>query len=117
MGVPSETPAATSREGPPAAKPAATRLSRKRRIVVWALVVLASLLLLVSVLTTWVNRQVLDSTAWNKATTEVIQDPKVQSAIATYSVNQVYQNINVGQALGERLPKNLQPLADVIAAR
>ena len=64
------------------AKPAAP-LSRKRRIVVWTLVVLATILALVSILTTWVNRQMLDNSAWNKATTQVIQDQKVQSALAT----------------------------------
>jgi hypothetical protein len=78
-------------------------------------VVLASLLAVVSILTTWVNRQMLDGTAWNKATTQIIQDPKVQSALATYSVNQVYQNINVGNALAERLPNNLKPLAGPVA--
>jgi hypothetical protein len=90
-------------------------LSRKRRILVWTLVVLASVLALVSILTTWVNRQMLDTTAWNKATTQIIQDPKVESAIATYAVNQLYQNVDVAQALQERLPKNLAPLAAPVA--
>jgi hypothetical protein len=93
----------------------AAPLSRKRRILVWTLVVLASVLAVVSILTTWVNRQMLDNTAWNKATTQIIEDPKVQTAIATYAVNQVYQNVNVAQALGERLPKNLKPLAAPVA--
>ena len=90
-------------------------LSRRRRIAVWTLVVLASVLALASILTTWVNRQVLDNTAWNSATTRIIQDPKVQTAIATYTVNQLYQNVDVAQALGERLPKNLKPLAAPVA--
>jgi putative oligomerization/nucleic acid binding protein len=94
---------------------AAKPLSRRRRIVVWTLVVLASVLALVSILTTWVNRQMLDNHAWNRATTQIIQDPKVQTAIATYTVNQLYQNIDVAQALGERLPKNLKPLAAPVA--
>ena len=66
----------------PTAK-AAAPLSRKRRIVIWTLVVLATVLAIVSILTTWVNRQMLDTTAFNKATSQVIQDPKVQSALAT----------------------------------
>jgi hypothetical protein len=90
-------------------------LSRKRRIVIWALVVLATILALVSILTTWVNRQMLDNTAWNKATTRMIQDPQVKTAIATYSVNQLYENINVSQALQQRLPPNLQGLAAPLA--
>ena len=91
------------------------RLSRKRRILVWTLVVLASLLAIVSILTTWVNRQMLDNTAWNKATTRIIEDPKVKTAIATYTVNQVYENVDVAKDLQTRLPTNLEPLAAPLA--
>jgi hypothetical protein len=89
--------------------------SRKRRILVWTLVVLASVLALVSILTTFVNRQMLDNTAWNKATTQVIEDPKVQASIATYTIDQLYGNVNVAKALQQRLPPNLQPLAAPLA--
>lgn len=91
------------------------KLSRKRRIVVWTLVVLATVLALVSILTTWVNRQMLDNTAWNKATSQVIQDPQVQTALGDFTVNQLYENINVTQALQQHLPPALQPLAPQLA--
>ena len=90
-------------------------LSRKRRIVIWTLVVLASVLAVVSILTTWVNRQMLDNTAWNDATTQIVQDPKVQTALATYTVNQLYDNVDVGKALSERLPPNLKQLGPPLA--
>lgn len=90
-------------------------LSRKRRILVWSLVVLASILALVAIMTTWVKRQMLDNTAWNKATTQIVQDPKVQTAIATYTINQLYDNIDVGQALANRLPPNLKQLGPPLA--
>ena len=118
MSASSATPAASEPEKSEPAKPEKTApgsLSRGRRITIWVLVILASILLLVAILTTWVKRQMLDNTAWNNATAQVIQDPKVQSALATYTVNQIYQNINVGQALSERLPTNLQPLGAPIA--
>jgi hypothetical protein len=94
---------------------AASPLSRKRRIVIWTLVVLASVLAVVSILTTWTNRQMLDDTAWNKATTQIIQDPKVQTALATFTVNQLYDNVDVGKALSERLPPNLKQLGPPLA--
>ena len=94
---------------------AAPPLSRTRKIVVWVLVVLGTLLALVSILTTWVNRQMLDNTAWNNATSQVIQDPQVQTALATYTVNQLYANVNVAQALENRLPSQLDPLAPTLA--
>ena len=100
--------AATTAQVPPP-------LSKKRRILIWTLVVLASVIALVSILTTWVNRQMLDNSAWNRATTQVIEDPKVQASIATYTVDQLYENINVAQALANRLPPTLQPLAPTLA--
>jgi len=86
-------------------------LTRGRRITVWVLVVLATVLAIVSILTTWVNRQMLDNTAWTQATTQAIQDPQVQQALATYAVNELYANVNISQALADRLPQNLKPLA------
>jgi hypothetical protein len=99
------------------AAPSATvgKLSRKRRILVWVLVVLATVLALVSILTTWVNRQMLDNTAWKKATTQVIEDPKVQTAIGNFTVNQLYENVDVTAALQQRLPPRFQGFAPTIA--
>jgi len=94
---------------------AATSLSRKRRILIWTLVVLATVLALVSILTTWVNRQMLDNTAWQKATTQVIEDPQVQAAIGNFTVNQLYENVDVTAALQQRLPPRLQSLAPTIS--
>jgi hypothetical protein len=90
-------------------------LSKKRRILIWTLVVLASIIAAVGIMTTWVKRQMLDNAAWNRATTQMVQDSKVQGAIASYTVNQLYDNIDVGQALSERLPPNLKQLGPTLA--
>jgi hypothetical protein len=111
MSADEQTAAMSAAATPKPAEP----LSRKRRIVVWVLVVLASLIALISILTTWVNRQMLDDTAWNKATMQVVQDPQVQSAIASYTVNQLYTNVNVGEALSQHLPSNLKGLGAPLA--
>jgi hypothetical protein len=84
-------------------------------MVIWTLVVLATVIALVSILTTWVKRQMLDDTAWNRATTQIVQEPKVQAAIATYTVDQLYENVDVGKALSERLPPNLKRLGPPLA--
>jgi hypothetical protein len=78
--------------------------------------VAASVLAVLAILTTWVNRQMLDNDAWNKATTQVIQNPEVRSSLATYLVNQLYANVNVEQALQEQLPPNAKSLAGPLAA-
>ena len=114
MATPSAAPAASEPKQPAAASAPAS-LTRGRRILVWVLVILASVLMLVSILTTWVKRQMLDNSAWTKATTQIIQDPQVQSSLAAYTINTLYANVNVGQAIGQRLPPNLQQLGPPIA--
>ncbi len=86
-------------------------MTRRRRIGVWSLVILASIIGFLSILTTFVNRQLLDNSSWNKASAKVIQDPQVRSAISTQLVNQLYNNVDVSAQLQTRLPKNLQQLA------
>jgi hypothetical protein len=109
-GVPQE-PSAPERAEPQApAKP-----GKGRRALVWALVVVASLLTFLSILTLWVDRQMVDSNNWTNASEQVIQDPAVQSALATYLVNQLYDNVDVGQALSAKLPPGLQGLAEPVA--
>ena len=107
------SPITAAAAAPGRAEPAA--LSGRRRAVVWTLVVLASVIGLVSILTIWVNRQLLDNKSWQNASTKVIQDPKVQSAVSSYLVTQLYENVDVAGALGKRLPASLQGLAGPLA--
>ena len=86
-------------------------LSRRRRAVIWVLIVLASVLGLASILTSWVQRQMLDNHAWRKASTQVIQNTQVRAAVSTFAVNQLYARVDVEQALRQRLPDNLKQLA------
>ena len=105
----SSVPAASAAAAAPKA------LSGRRVATIWTLIVLASILALVSILTTWVNRQLLDNASWKSATTQVIQDPEVQSSLSVYLVNQLYDNVDVTGALQQRLPPNLQGLAAPLA--
>src|SRR5215213_7048048 len=99
--------------------PTPTAMSRRRRMVVWGLIVAATTIGIASVLTTWVHRQVLDNDSWRKASAELVQDPAVRDAVSVYVVNELYDNVDLPAALGERLPPNLAPLAGpaVAAAR
>ncbi len=82
-----------------------------RRALVWGLVVVASIITFVSILTLWVDRQMVDDNNWNQASKELIQDQAVQDALSVYLVNQLYDNVDVEQALAARLPPGLQALA------
>jgi len=85
-------------------------------IVVWTLVILASVLLLVSILTTWVNRQMLDNSSWQKASADLIQDQAIQDALSIYLVNQLYANVDVAGTLEQQLPANTKKLAGPVSA-
>jgi hypothetical protein len=100
----------------PASPSSGVQLGRGRRIAIWSLVVLASLIGLVSILSIWVNRQLFDNHNWNTTSTRLIQDPAVQSALSTYLVNQLYDNVDVPAAIAEKLPAGLKPFAAPAAA-
>ena len=98
------------------AEASAAGLSRRRRIAIWSLIVVATVIALVGSLTLWVERQMLDNTAWKNASTQVIQNQQVQTALATYVVNQLYDNVNVAQRFEQTLPPNLDRLAAPLAS-
>src|SRR3954463_8002245 len=88
----------------------------RRRTLVWTLIVLASLIGLASILTTWVHRQMLDNQSWKDASARLIEDPEVQNAVSVYLVNELYANVDLSSGLGQRLPDTLKPLAPSVAA-
>src|SRR4051794_16558873 len=93
----------------------AAPLSRWRRITIWTLIVVATAVALLCTLTLWTERQILDNDGFEHASTRVIQDPEVRSAVSVYLVNQLYENVDVAQAIGDRLPPTLQPIAVPLA--
>ena len=99
---------------PPAAAP--HHLTRGRKIAVWSLIVLATLIGLISILTIWVNRQMLNNDSFKKASAQLVRDPEVRGALSVYLVNQLYNNVDVSGQLENQLPNNLKPLAGPVAA-
>src|SRR3954463_9123813 len=87
------------------------RMGGRRRALVWTLIVVASLIALGSILTTWVHRQMLDNQSWKNASARLIVDPEVQNALSVFLVNELYENVDVASGLEQRLPENLKPLA------
>ena len=113
----------TTEKTPTAAKPAPAdpsppphKLTRGRKIAVWALILVASVIGLISVLTLWVNRQMLNNDSFTKASAQLVRDPQIRDALSIYLVNQLYNNVDVSQQLENQLPKNLKPLAGPVAA-
>jgi hypothetical protein len=107
---PAPTGTATGREQ------TASPITPRRKTLVWLLIVVSTLVLLVGTVTIWVKREVLDTKNFTTSTTEVMRNPKVQSALATFLVDQIYQNVDVKAELEKQLPKNLKGLAGPAAA-
>ena len=108
--------AAVTKTAPVPADQVPGRMSGRRRALVWTLIVLASLIGLGSILTTWVHRQMLDNQSWKNASARLIRTRSVQNALSVYLVNELYDNVDVASGLEQRLPENLKPLAPSLAA-
>jgi hypothetical protein len=79
------------------------------------LVGLTTILAIVSVFTVWTRSQMLDTDEWVDLSTELIDQPEVQQALAVYLIDTLYEQGNVTAGLEERLPENLQGLAGLVA--
>ncbi len=89
---------------------------RRHRVVVWALIVLASVLLVFSITANWVQRELFNTDEVANTTDEILEDEDVQEALATYSVDQLYANVDVQGEIEKRLPSGAEALAAPVAA-
>src|SRR3954452_18234085 len=81
------------------------------RIVVPALLTVATILAVLAVLAVWANRQALNADNWANTSAAVLADPTVKHQVADYLVDEVYANVDVAGQLRAALPPRLQPLA------
>ena len=88
---------------------------RTRTILAWVLFALGTLIIFVGSLTVWVRRQALDTDAFVRTSSDVLEDDDVRAALSVYIVDQLYANADPQAALEQRLPTNLQGLAGPIA--
>src|SRR4026208_2373981 len=79
-------------------------MSKKRGVLVWCLFGLATILLLVSSLTVWAKRQLLDDQAWANSSTQLLANDEVRGAIAQKLSDALFQRVDVEAQLRERLP-------------
>jgi hypothetical protein len=109
----------------PAHKPAGSERSEDRvarepkhrhRALVWSLVVLASLVLLVSMIANWVQTEVLDSNQFSNNTEQILQNKDVQEQLSLFAVDQLYANVDVQAQIQQKLPGSAQLLAAPVTA-
>jgi hypothetical protein len=87
-----------------------------RRWVPWVLIVVAAIIGLVASLNVWVKRQALSTDNWADSSSQLLENDEIRSALSVYLVNQLYEKVDVGQALEERLPPATKPLGPPLAS-
>jgi hypothetical protein len=97
-------------------KRAAREPKHRHRALVWSLVVLASVVLLVSMIANWVQTELLDTNQFADSTDEILQNQDVQEQLSIFAVDQLYANVDVQAQIEQRLPSAAQPLAAPVTA-
>src|SRR5215213_942979 len=75
------------------------------------LVVVGTLLAMLSILAVWISRQALETDQWTKTSSELLEQPSVQTAISGFLVDQLYANVDVEAELRAALPDRADALA------
>ncbi|MDX6616276.1 MAG: hypothetical protein QOD60_1367 [Solirubrobacterales bacterium] len=83
----------------------------RHKITVRILLVVASFLAFLSIFTTWIDRQALDTSSWVDTSGRLLEDKKISDALANYAIDQLYANVNVNKELQSKLPTELKPLS------
>lgn len=87
-----------------------------RRIVVIALIAVATILTLVGSFNVWLKRQALETDSWERTSRSLIQEEAIRDAVAVTLVNRIFERVDVTQALQQRLPDQLAGVAPVLVA-
>src|SRR4051794_29133582 len=95
---------------------AAKKPKHRHGKLVWALVVFASVVLLVSMIANWVQTQVLSSGKLGDQTEQILKNKDVQEQLSIFAVDQLYANVDVQAQIQEKLPPPAQALAAPVTA-
>lgn len=107
-GLLASPPSHEHRTARPASEPSARP---PRRGVVTALLVAAAVLTFFFVMASWADRQILDTDEWTKTSSELLEKEEIQTALATYLVDELYANVDVQGELRAALPERTKGLA------
>jgi hypothetical protein len=94
---------------------AGTPTGQRHKGLVKALVVVGSLLAVVACFATWAERQALTTDDWVNTSGRLLENEEIRNALATYSVDQLYANVDVNAELEKALPKNFKQLSGTAA--
>lgn len=89
--------------------------SRPRSGWVKLTTLLVAIVTVLAVHTAWLDSQLLSTDQWVETSTEMLQNPEIQSAIAAFAVEELYANVDVEAELKKILPKDFKGLSGIAA--
>jgi hypothetical protein len=80
-----------------------------------ALVVLASAILVVAIMATWIRAQIIDTNGWTQTSVRLLENEKVRELVANDLSERLLTVVDVQNLAAEKLPHVLAPLAPALA--
>jgi Ca2+/Na+ antiporter len=90
-------------------------MSRNRKIAVWSLLGVATVVLFLGSLTVWVKRQVVDTDAWVEASGQFLADDEIRGQLSIFLIDSLFESTDAEARIAEALPPERQGLAPLIA--
>ena len=85
-------------------------------MLVWILIVLASVLTLVASLTVWSKRQLLNTDKFTSSSAKLLANDEIRATLSTRLVELLDQRVDLKSQLQQQLPPRVQSAAPVAAA-
>jgi hypothetical protein len=89
--------------------------TRRGRLRARGLVVLASIVLVIAVLTTWVRAEIIDTNGWTQTSVRLLENEKIRQAVADGLSERLLKVVDVEDVAAEKLPSGLARLAPVLS--
>lgn len=89
--------------------------ARPHRRLVMTLTVLAVLVGFLSIMSTWLLRQTLETSTWSQTSEKMIQNQEIRQALSGYLVDEIYANVDVQAEVESLLPAEIKGLAGAAA--
>ncbi|HEY3828676.1 MAG TPA: hypothetical protein VGL57_05720 [Solirubrobacteraceae bacterium] len=80
-----------------------------------ALVVIASAVLVIAILATWIRAQIIDTNGWTQTSVQLLENEKIRELVANDLSERLLAVANVQDLAAEKLPPALAPLAPVLS--
>ena len=98
----------------PVATPGAGGEHRRSRVPT-VLIVIATIIGVISTLTTWVRTEALDTDQWVSTAEGLLDEPQVRDALAQHLTDELFARVDVASEVESLLPEQVGALAQPIA--